>query len=240
MFSPVTMRVRMREGMRVHCHHPRLLHARVNGSRHNMWQNRVAVLQCLYSYMFAEPFTHFPSSYVFYSLSLFQTKFIITLCSWYSPFFQGINFHWFSGSRIQYFNLLNPFHQVIAQIFIRWKRQYALPVLLGIPAPWSASLLLHFTIGIDGYPILLVHLSNGFPSAIRSIVIFSVWFEHIHRIDDTRQNQNWSWDYGNDRNRCLFSFSNSRWSSGEVIWFTQRSYDISRKSFTSFPVNTIV
>lgn len=72
---PVTMRVRMREGMRVHKHHPVYhMHVGKQGSRGIICGKQSGQTQCPYSYMFAEPFTHFPSSYVFYSLSLFPNK----------------------------------------------------------------------------------------------------------------------------------------------------------------------
>lgn len=44
------------------------------GSRGIICGKQSGQTQCPYSYMFAEPFTHFPSSYVFYSLSLFTNK----------------------------------------------------------------------------------------------------------------------------------------------------------------------
>lgn len=71
----VTMRVRMRKGMRVHKHHPVYhMHVGKQGSRGIICGKQCGQTQCPYSYMFAEPFTHFPSSYVFYSLSLFPNK----------------------------------------------------------------------------------------------------------------------------------------------------------------------
>lgn len=66
---------RMREGMRVHKHHPVYhMHVGKQGSRGIICGKQSSQTQCPYSYMFAEPFTHFPSSYVFYSLSLFPNK----------------------------------------------------------------------------------------------------------------------------------------------------------------------
>lgn len=63
------------EGMRVHKHHPVYhMHVGKQGSRGIICGKQSGQTQCPYSYMFAEPFTHFPSSYVFYSLSLFPNK----------------------------------------------------------------------------------------------------------------------------------------------------------------------
>lgn len=54
---------------------PRLhMHVGKQGSRGIICGKQSGQTQCPYSYMFAEPFTHFPSSYVFYSLSLFPNK----------------------------------------------------------------------------------------------------------------------------------------------------------------------
>lgn len=54
---------------------PRLPHdVGKQGSRGIICGKQSGQTQCPYSYMFAEPFTHFPSSYVFYSLSLFPNK----------------------------------------------------------------------------------------------------------------------------------------------------------------------
>lgn len=59
----------------VHKHHPVYhMHVGKQGSRGIICGKQSGQTQCPYSYMFAEPFTHFPSSYVFYSLSLFTNK----------------------------------------------------------------------------------------------------------------------------------------------------------------------
>lgn len=50
------------------------MHVGKQGSRGIICGKQSGQTQCPYSYMFAEPFTHFPSSYVFYSLSLFPNK----------------------------------------------------------------------------------------------------------------------------------------------------------------------
>lgn len=50
------------------------MHVGKQGSRGIICGKQSGQTQCPYSYMFAEPFTHFPSSYVFYSLSLFTNK----------------------------------------------------------------------------------------------------------------------------------------------------------------------
>lgn len=62
-------------GMRVHKHHPVYhMHVGKQGRRGIICGKQSGQTQCPYSYMFAEPFTHFPSSHVFYSLSLFPNK----------------------------------------------------------------------------------------------------------------------------------------------------------------------
>ena len=56
-------------------HHPVYhMHVGKQGSRGIICGKQSGQTQCPYSYMFAEPFTHFPYSSVFYSLSLFPNK----------------------------------------------------------------------------------------------------------------------------------------------------------------------
>lgn len=99
---------------------PRLPHARgqTGQSWHNMRQTEWPDTMPILVYVCGTLYTFSVFLRILFVIFVSKQKFIITLCSWFSPFFRNKP-PLVQRSRIQYFNLLNPFHQVIAQILIR-------------------------------------------------------------------------------------------------------------------------
>lgn len=99
---------------------PRLPHARgqTGQSWHNMRQTKWPDTMPILVYVCGTLYTFSVFLFILFAIFVSKQKFVITLSGRYSPFFRN-KLPQVQRSRIQYFNLLNPFHQVIAQILIR-------------------------------------------------------------------------------------------------------------------------